>query len=149
MSGLICLFPLAATGSAAANNSAAIAASQDQAQQHFQQGQLQYSKGNVKAAIEQYSAAIKLDPEFINAYVARGGALGVLENYAAAVEDYTAAIDLDPDLAGAYGGRGLARFRNGDSEGVQDLWQAAQLYREQEQMNDYFRTLSVIQRLDP
>ncbi len=110
---------------------------------------MHYSKGNVKAAIEQYSVAIKLDPAFVNAYVARGGALGVLENYPAAIDDYTAAINLAPDLAGAYGGRGLARFRNGDDEGVRDLWQAAQLYQEQEQMNHYFRTLSIIQRLDP
>jgi tetratricopeptide (TPR) repeat protein len=140
---------LATPGLAETNNSAPIAANQDQAEQHFQQGQLHYSKGNLKAAIEQYSAAIKLDPAFINAYIARGGALGVLEDYSAAIEDYTIAINLDPDLAGAYGGRGLARFRNGDDEGVQDLWHAAQLYREQEKMNEYFRTLSIIQRLDP
>jgi tetratricopeptide (TPR) repeat protein len=126
-----------------------MAAAQEQAQQHFQQGQRHYSKGNLKAAIEHYSAAIKIDPEFINAYVARGRVLGVLEDYSAAIEDYTTAIDLDTELAGAYGGRGLARFRNGDNEGIQDLWQAAQLYREQDKMNDYFRTLSIIQRLAP
>jgi tetratricopeptide (TPR) repeat protein len=134
---------------ASVSSSETVAAAQDAAQQHFQQGRRHYSKGNYKAAIEQYSAAIKLDPEFTNAYIARGGALGALEEYAAAIDDYTVAIGLDPELAGAYGGRGLARFRNGDDAGVEDLWHAAQLYREQEKMNDYFRTLSVIQRLDP
>ena len=91
----------------------------------FSRGRRHYSKGNYKAAIEQYSTAIKLDSEFVNAYVARGGALGALEEYPAAIEDYTAAINLDPELAGAYGGRGLARFRNGDEAGIEDLWQAA------------------------
>lgn len=149
MSGLICLLPLSVPGLADNAVPEAAIANQNQAQQHFQRGQLQYSKGNIKAAIAQYTAALKLDPEFIHAYVARGGALGVLEDYAAAIDDYTAAIDLDPELAGAYGGRGLARFRDGDDEGVADLWQAAQLYRNQQKMNDYFRTLSIIQQLDP
>jgi tetratricopeptide (TPR) repeat protein len=130
-------------------SSQTITAAQDAAQQHFQQGRRHYSKGHYKAAIEQYSAAIKLDPEFTHAYIARGGVFGALEDYPAAIEDYTAAIALNPELAGAYGGRGLARFRNGDREGIDDLWQAAQMYRAQEKMNDYFRTLAIIQRLDP
>jgi tetratricopeptide (TPR) repeat protein len=149
LTGLALLMPLSAPGETIPTSPAALAASQDQAQQHFQQGQLHYSKGNLKAAIEQYTTAIKLNPDFINAYVARGGALGSLEDYSAAIDDYTVAINLAPDLAGAYGGRGLARFRNGDDEGIHDLWQAARLYREQHKMNDYFRTLSVIQRLAP
>jgi len=149
LSGLLCLSPLAVVGMATGLPAEAVTAAQDAAQQHFQQGRRHYSKGNYKAAIEQYSTAIKLDSEFVNAYVARGGALGALEEYPAAIEDYTAAINLDPELAGAYGGRGLARFRNGDEAGIEDLWQAAQMYRAQEKMNAYFRTLSIIQRLDP
>jgi tetratricopeptide (TPR) repeat protein len=148
-SGVLCLTPLAAASFAAVPSSEITAAVSDRAQEHFRQGQRHHSKGNLKAAIEQYSAAIKLNPEFVNAYVARGGIFGALEEYPAAIEDYSNAIALSPELAGAYGGRGLARFRNGDNEGVQDLWQAAQLYREQDKMNDYFRTLAIIQRLDP
>jgi len=149
LSGVVCFTPLAAASVASVPSLEPIAAVSDRAQEHFRQGQRHHSKGNLKAAIEQYSAAIKLNPEFVNAYVARGGTFGALEDYSAAIEDYSSAIALSPELAGAYGGRGLARFRNGDQEGVQDLWQAAQLYREQDKMNDYFRTLAIIQRLDP
>jgi tetratricopeptide (TPR) repeat protein len=150
LSGALLFIPVTICGAVATEAAPRLAENQNQAQQLFRQGQLQHSKGNLEAAIEHYTEAIKLDPDLVVAYVARGGAMGVLENYPAAIADYTTAINLSPNLAGAYGGRGLARFRNGqENAGIDDLWQAAQLYRAQNKMNDYFRTLGVIQRLAP
>ncbi len=50
-------------------------------------------------AIEDYTKAIHLDPDFALAYNNRGVVYHNLEKYDEAIEDYTEAIRLDPDLA--------------------------------------------------
>lgn len=123
---------------------------QERAGQFFRQGQLSYEKGHYEAAIDRYSEAIDLNPDYIAAYAARGRVLGIMEDYAGAIADYTSVIDLDPELAAAYGGRGLARVRNGEMQaGIEDLWQAAQLFDNQGQRSSYFRTIQIISRLAP
>ncbi|MGF1458920.1 MAG: tetratricopeptide repeat protein [Leptolyngbyaceae cyanobacterium] len=123
---------------------------QIQAETYYRQGVLQYEKGHLEAAIALYSEAIRLNPALAVAYSARAGALGNQENYDAAIADYNAAIALDDELAAAYGGRGLARALKGElTPGVQDLWTAAQLFRQQEQLEQYFKTLSIIQKIAP
>lgn len=124
--------------------------SQQQASELLQTGRLLYGEGNVTDAIVNYSDAIALDPNNAIAYANRGGALAAQEDYGKAIADYDCAIRLDPSMAGAYGGRGLAHHLSGDtSTGVADLWEAAQLFREQGRMDDYYRTLTIIQRLAP
>jgi len=115
----------------------------------FQQGQAAFRSGEPDSAIALYTEAIGADPSYIAAYVGRGGVYAVLQDYEAAIADFDQAIELDPELASAYGSRGVARYRNGDSEGIKDLWQAAQLFRQQDRMEDYFKTLIIIRRLDP
>ena len=86
----------------------------------------------------------------MEAYSARAGAFGSLEAYDAAIEDYSTAITLDEDLAAAYGGRGWALYLKGDlNAGVEDLWTAAQLFLEQDQTEQYFKTLEIIENLAP
>lgn len=116
----------------------------------YRQGLLQYEKGNLDEAIALYTDALKLNPNSAKAYSARAGALGKQENYAAAIEDYSAAIAIDEDLAAAYGGRGLALSLEGEmTAGVDDLWTAAQLFREQEKIEEYFQTLAIIESIAP
>lgn len=123
---------------------------QERAGQFFRQGQLNYEKGHYEAAIDRYSEAIGLYPDYIAAYAARGRVLGIVEDYEGAIADYTSAIELDPELAAAYGGRGLARFRNGEVEaGIDDLWQASQLFDAQGERGHYLRTIEIISRLAP
>jgi tetratricopeptide (TPR) repeat protein len=122
----------------------------DEAETLYRQGILQYEKGNLEAAISLYTDSLELNPDSPETYSARAGAWGVLKEYEAAIADYSAAIDLDDTLAPAYGGRGLAKALKGElDEGVDDLWTAAQLFRDQNQVEQYYQTLSIIQGVAP
>ena len=59
-------------------------------------------------AIAELDQAIKFDPEFTMAYIARGNAHFSLEQFDQAVVDYSKAIALDPQSALAYANRGSA-----------------------------------------
>ncbi len=61
--------------------------------------------------IEYLTNAIEADPNYIDAYDARGFAYGVLGRYAEAVADYTKAIELNPGYAYYYSVRGAAYYR--------------------------------------
>lgn len=123
---------------------------QVQAASLYRQGVLQYEKGDLEAAIALYTQAIALDSNFAEAYAARAGAWGKQDNYTAAIADYSAAIAIDDELAPAYGGRGLALSLEGDlANGVEDLWTAAQLFRQQNQLSQYNKTLAIIKNVAP
>ena len=57
-------------------------------------------------AIDNYTSAIKIDPDYALAYFNRGNAYDELENYTAAIADYTSALRINPDDADAYNNRG-------------------------------------------
>jgi tetratricopeptide (TPR) repeat protein len=59
-------------------------------------------------AIEYLDNAIKLQPDFANAYNRRGAAYLTLDWCQLAIKDFNEAIRLKPDFAKAYGNRGLA-----------------------------------------
>ncbi|PSN20118.1 hypothetical protein C7271_03755 [filamentous cyanobacterium CCP5] len=125
-------------------------ADQQAAQELLETGQLLYAEGDTTSALINYRDAIDRNPNNPVAYANRAGLLAAQQNYPKAIADYTCAINLNPELAGAYGGRGLARHYNGDTNaGVDDLWQAAQLFRDQGRMNDFYATIGIIQRLAP
>jgi serine/threonine protein kinase len=54
-------------------------------------------KGNHRAAIEEYSDAIRLNPKFANAYTNRGLSYYYLGDHDRAFEDYSSAIKLNPE----------------------------------------------------
>ena len=164
---LICMYPrtlitatlsgLLVIGTASLSSATAMAAgfpltsSQlEQAELLYRQGLSQHAKGNFEAAINLYTESLDLNPASVETYSARAGALGNLEEYDAAILDYSAAIALDEDLAAAYGGRGWALYLKGELDaGVDDLWIAAQLFQEQNQTEQYFKTLAIIEQLAP
>ena len=57
--------------------------------------------GHPEAAISDYDAAIRLNPEYAKAYNNRGVAKKALGHLEAAISDYDAAIRLDPNNAAA------------------------------------------------
>jgi tetratricopeptide (TPR) repeat protein len=59
-------------------------------------------------AVDNFSAAIALDPAFAFAYNNRGLAYADLKQYERAIADYDQALRLNPDLAAAYLNRGTA-----------------------------------------
>jgi len=74
----------------------------------FTKGMAFVNSRDFDSAIEAFSKAIFLDPNFAMAYNNRGTAYGDKGQYDRAIDDYNEAISLDPDLALAYIGRGNA-----------------------------------------
>ena len=84
-------------------------------------------KENEKS-IEHYTLAIKLKPDFVEAYYNRGLAYKGKGEIERAIVDYTRAIDLKPDLAEAYNNRGLSYKDQGEFDNaIEDLDRAINL----------------------
>jgi tetratricopeptide (TPR) repeat protein len=64
-------------------------------------------------AIEDYDAAIRLNPEYATAFYNRGIAYDRKGFYGLAIDDFDTAIRLNPDLSDAYNQRGLAYVKDG------------------------------------
>jgi tetratricopeptide (TPR) repeat protein len=86
------------------------------------------AKGHGDRAIDDYSEAIRLDPDFGIAYSNRGRVwMNVLE-LDRAIADFDEAIRINPDDEEAYFGRGLAWLAKGDKErALADLQMAEKL----------------------
>ncbi|MGD0277455.1 MAG: tetratricopeptide repeat protein [Syntrophales bacterium] len=83
---------------------------------------------NPLKAIEYLNHAIRLKPDYAEAYSNRGWAYANLGQYDRAVEDYNKAIQLKPDLAEAYSNRGLAYSKLGQNDrAIEDYNKAIQL----------------------
>ena len=102
---------------------------------HFISVETYFARGNTKADLGQYVAAIKdydkaiqLKPNAANAYINRGLAKGDLGQYSAAITDFDKAIQLKPDDAEAYNNRGLAKRKLGQyTAAITDYDKAIQL----------------------
>jgi len=78
------------------------------AQEWFQKGYSLLNSSKNKDAINAFTKAIKIDPQFAEAYVNRGGAYFNLRNYQQAIKEVTRAIEINPQDAKAYNLRGGA-----------------------------------------
>ena len=79
-------------------------------------------------AIEDINKAIKLYPEFAEAYYNRANLMAISGELPAAYDDYTRAIELDADLGEAYYNRGLVQIYMKDTrKGCMDLSKAGEL----------------------
>jgi len=74
----------------------------------FNQGVSNYNVKNYYEAIKYFTEAIRLNPNFANAYAFRGSAYYELKNYYEAIANYTQAIRINPNYAAAYNNRGSA-----------------------------------------
>ena len=63
----------------------------------------------LEEAIAAYDEAIRLNPDYAEAYNNRGNAKDALGRHEAAIVDYNEAIKLKPDLAEAFNNRGVAK----------------------------------------
>ena len=64
-------------------------------------------------AIDHYTEAINLKPEYVEAYANRGNAYAEKGYFESAIQDYTKAIDLKPEFAEVYDKRGNAYAEKG------------------------------------
>ncbi len=84
--------------------------------------------GQYARAIEDYTQAIKLKPDYTVAIFNRGSAYGFLRNYGRSVEDFTAVIASQPKNAKAYVFRAIGlRHLNKNARAAEDLDKAIQL----------------------
>ena len=83
------------------------------AETYFIRGREKFELGDYEAAIADFDAAIRLQPNNTLAYCGRGFAKEGLGQYFAAISDYDTAIRLQPDYADAYYSRGNAKSNLG------------------------------------
>jgi tetratricopeptide (TPR) repeat protein len=91
---------------------------------HFNRANALDDKGDHDGAIADYTASIKLKPDYVDTYLNRGLAYQDKKDYENALADFTRAIALKPDFARAF----YARARVYDEQG--DLQQALAGYEE-------------------
>lgn len=81
---------------------------------YYNRGWARDELGDQAAAIEDYSRAIAIQPDYIPAYVARGYSHMGLGEIDAAIEDYSLVLRVDPDVFIARFNRALALEQKGE-----------------------------------
>jgi tetratricopeptide (TPR) repeat protein len=110
---------------AAADAAPEVTTSELTAQQWFEFG---LEASDLDEKILAYSEAIRLKPDFADAFNNRGNTRYSKGEMDGAIEDYTEAIRLKPDHADAFHSRGLARVSEGDRDSaIKDYSQAIRL----------------------
>jgi tetratricopeptide (TPR) repeat protein len=92
-------------------------------------GNTYFMLGNYSQAIEDYSRAIAIKPDYVEAYINRSNAYKGLGNYRQEIEDLNRVIEIKPDYADAYINRGIVFYLNqGDNvSGCRDARKACEL----------------------
>jgi tetratricopeptide (TPR) repeat protein len=104
----------------------------------FLQADEKYKTGDLKGAVENYSQALRLNPNYGEAYFGRGDARGDLGDKQGGIEDLTQAIRINPNQVKPYGARGTFRFALGDREGANaDFQKAIKININPEDYRDY------------
>jgi len=95
---------------------------------YFYRGTSYGTQSDYKNAIVDFNQAIKLKPDFVEAYSNRGIAYGRQGNSTQAITDYGQALKLKPDAAKVYYNRGNAYGRQGNStQAIADFTQALKI----------------------
>ena len=94
------------------------------AEDHFLRGNAYHESGEYQQAVNSYNEALRLRPEFTEAYYNRGNAYQHLGEYRRALADYNEALRLRPENPEAYTNRGNAYRHLGE------YWKALANYNE-------------------
>jgi tetratricopeptide (TPR) repeat protein len=95
---------------------------------HYNAGILKDAEGDLEHAVIEFSAAIKLDPKFADAYDKRGIAYTKMIKYQKALKDFNKAIEIKNDFSEAYNHRGIVYYCLQEFEkSIQDYNKAIEL----------------------
>lgn len=95
---------------------------------YFQKGNANYEKDQYNAAISDYTIAIKINPEYAEAYNKRGLSYSAVGIQNMAISDFLEAIRINPDYAEAYHNRGKLYERLGkNSPAISDYTEAIRI----------------------
>ena len=98
------------------------------ANQKYEEGLKLYYERNFNGAIQLYSEALEINPNFAEAYTNRGNAYGKLRQYKPAIQDFNKSIEINPNFDRAYYNRGLVHDELGQTErAIQDYSKAIEL----------------------
>ncbi len=123
---------------------------QNPAEDLFNSGLAKSEAGDFQGAIADYTAAIRLNPNYAKAYNKRGIIHGRnLQNYPAAKADFDRAIAINPNYGDAYYNRARVREFLEDKPGaIADYQKAAQLYQKDGNTKDYRDAIKHLQILE-
>lgn len=88
------------------------------ARTHYNLGLGKGDKADFEGAIQEFDAAIELNPKLTQAYYLRAVAKSILEDFTGAIADCTMVITLDPINIDAYFTRGRVKELLGDLNGA-------------------------------
>jgi Flp pilus assembly protein TadD len=101
---------------------------QNAAQAAFERGNRAIQNGDYDTAIAEFTQAIRINPNYIDAYNGRGLAYAMKNDLDTATADFTQAIRINPKDAGAYYLRGLTYKNKKDyNKAIADFTQAIRL----------------------
>ena len=81
-------------------------ASQESAEQYFQQGKQLFEAGDLAGAVTAYRQAIRIDPKFAEAYHNLGVILGKQSHWQEALQEHRQAVSLNPENPAFWAGLG-------------------------------------------
>jgi tetratricopeptide (TPR) repeat protein len=90
------------------------------ADKYFSLGHECFNKKDYKGAIDDWTQAININPNYAGAYNNRGITRSELGDNQSAIDDFTQAININPNCADAYCNRGNAHSELGDNQSAID-----------------------------
>ncbi|MEG5136394.1 MULTISPECIES: tetratricopeptide repeat protein [unclassified Microcoleus] len=122
---------------------------QNSAEDLFNSGLAKSEAGDIPGAIADYTAAIRLNPNYAQAYNKRGIIHGRnLKDYPAAKADFDRAIEIDQNYGDAYYNRAKVRYLLKDKPGaIADYQKAAEIYQKDGKTEDCQDAMKHLQSL--
>jgi tetratricopeptide (TPR) repeat protein/S1-C subfamily serine protease len=111
-------------------------------------GLIRSELGDKEGAIDDYNRANLINPDSADDRYKRGFDKFRLGDKKGAITDLDRAISIAPKFAKAYGGRAAVKYELRDRQGaIADLNVAAKLFKEQNNLAEYDKTISLIQKI--
>ncbi|MEH2245257.1 tetratricopeptide repeat protein [Nostoc sp.] len=111
-------------------------------------GLAHFELSDIKAAMLDFSQAIRLNHNDYRAYYNRGCACGRSGDNFCAIRDFTESLKLNPTNAQAYLNRGIAYHQlDHEQSAIADLKKAVEYFAQQEETTTYEKTLGLLKNL--